>query len=60
MNLVDQGPAAILKSDDPFIYFIMHTQNKLKKLSTGSVLENMLGQAMYAVYGTSIPLYYYK
>ncbi len=63
MNLVDQGPAAILKSNDPFIYFIIHTQNKLKKLSklskaahaTESVLENMLGQAMYAVYGTSIP-----
>ena len=61
--LAQKGADAILNSSDPFIYFVLHTKNKREKLAkrmnelneTEKVLENNLGQALYAVYGTSIP-----
>ena len=62
-TLVNQGPDAILNSDDPFIYYITHTQsvkNKLKnEISIVSAREDdysqKLGRALFDVYGTSIP-----
>ena len=52
-----------MKSADPFIYFINETQDKLPELqkrareitSTEQVFDDMLGQAIFKVYGTSIP-----
>jgi len=56
-------PDNLLDSDDPFIYFILNTQNKISKLAkktkeirnTESVLENQLGKVLFEVYGTDIP-----
>ncbi|MFH2030460.1 MAG: S46 family peptidase [Bacteroidota bacterium] len=53
----------ILNSGDPFITFIRETQDevvKLRKLAaevddTEEVYSNMLGQALFEVYGTNIP-----
>lgn len=63
MNLAKQGADAILNSDDPFIYFILNTRDELKELREKSAalqkkyeLNNqLLGEALYAVYGDSIP-----
>ena len=61
--LIDKGPDAILNSDDPFIYFIVHTEdargdlrNEVSKiLDKEGVYSQELGKALFAVYGTSIP-----
>jgi hypothetical protein len=53
----------ILKSDDPFIYFIVNTQDRLsemRKLNEGiqteeSINKQLLGEALFSVYGESIP-----
>lgn len=63
ITLAKQGADAIINSGDPFIYFILNTKDELDTLrklskeagSTESVLNDMLGQAMFAVYGTTIP-----
>ncbi len=63
MNLAQKNPDEILDSEDPFIYYLMNTRDELKELQelasevneTEDVHENLLGQAMYEVYGTSIP-----
>ncbi len=62
-NLIDQGPDAILNSDDPFIYFAVHTEDtrsdlrsKVSKIrDEESIYSQQLGEALFAVYGTSIP-----
>ncbi len=62
-NLANKGADAILNSKDPFIRFILDTEDRLaellvKKLTatrTEEVLENELGRALFDVYGTSIP-----
>ncbi len=62
-ELVKKGADAILNSTDPFIFYVVNTQDKVKELMTKSkeintteqALESLLGQALYAVYGTSIP-----
>ncbi|NOX17499.1 MAG: S46 family peptidase [Chlorobi bacterium] len=63
MELINDGPEAILSSDDPIIRFVIQTKDKLEEykkrrkeiLDTQKSLELELGQALYAVYGTSIP-----
>lgn len=62
-ELASKGSEAILNSGDPLIYFVLNTKDQLNDYqaraqeinSTESVLENELGQALYEVYGTSIP-----
>ncbi|GAB4129536.1 MAG: S46 family peptidase [Ignavibacteriales bacterium] len=63
LNLVRKGPDAILNSDDPFISIILSTRDRIKELDkkaneiqqTEMALEDQLGQALYEVYGVSIP-----
>ncbi len=63
MKLAAQGSQAVLNSDDPFIAFSRETADKLDEMRkkaaeitrTESVMEEELGQAFFAVYGTSIP-----
>ncbi len=63
MSLIAKGPDAILNSDDPFIYFIVHTEDARadlrsevsKVLDKEGVYSQELGKALFAVYGTSIP-----
>lgn len=63
IDLAKKGIEEIMKSTDPFIYFINETQDKLPELqklarevtSTEQVFDDMLGQAIFKVYGTSIP-----
>ena len=63
VKLAKEGADAILNSNDPFIYFIKETQDQLPELmnrakeigNTEQVFDDMLGQAIYHVYGTSIP-----
>ncbi len=53
----------LLNSDDPFIYFILNTQDQIGELTkktkeirdTESVLENQLGKVLFEIYGTQIP-----
>lgn len=62
-NLIKKGSEAILNSNDPLIYFILKTNsryNEIVKLEkeineTESTYNDMLGQALYSVYNTSIP-----
>ncbi|PJA97087.1 MAG: hypothetical protein CO129_03025 [Ignavibacteriales bacterium CG_4_9_14_3_um_filter_34_10] len=63
LSLIRKGPDAILSSDDPFISIILSTRDRVKELdakvneiqATESALEDQLGQALYEVYGVSIP-----
>ncbi|MEJ2614456.1 MAG: S46 family peptidase [Ignavibacteriaceae bacterium] len=62
-ELVKKGPDAILNSKDPFITFMIKSENRRKTLQQeASQLETQndwlsgeLGKALYDVYGTSIP-----
>ncbi|MCF7859518.1 MAG: S46 family peptidase [Candidatus Cloacimonetes bacterium] len=61
--LVKKGHEAIFNSSDPFIRFINETAEKLEDYrkrqteitETESILEDELGRALFAVYGTTIP-----
>jgi hypothetical protein len=61
--LVKKGSDAILNSKDPLIYFILKTNarfNEIVKLEkeineTESAYNDMLGQALFSIYNTSIP-----
>ncbi len=62
-NLVDKGADAILNSDDPFIQFILQTDEKkydmlVKARELNAAIESnnqKLGRVIFEVYGTSIP-----
>ena len=62
-DLVEEGPDAILESDDPFIEYVMAANKEMEVIKplydeineTADVLEQVLGEAMFAVYGASIP-----
>ena len=62
-QLVEKGPDAILSSDDPFIQYVVKTQKQLDEVQAKSKEINdreanyvqLLGRALYEVYGTSIP-----
>lgn len=63
LDLIEAGPDKILNSDDPFIYFVLQTQDKLPELmakakeinDTEAVYDDLLGQVIFKVYGTTIP-----
>jgi hypothetical protein len=63
MALIDNGADAIFNSDDPFIYFAVHTEDRRAELRSkvSDILDkesaylHELGKALFAVYGTSIP-----
>jgi len=62
-SLLEEGPDAVLNSDDPFIYFMMNSKDlakeyskKVKELTNlESAYSQQLGVALFEVYGTSIP-----
>jgi len=62
-ELLKKSPDEILNSDDPFIYFIRNTQDKLTTMrarmteinNTLTVLNQLLGEVAYHVYGDVIP-----
>ncbi|MBU0558640.1 MAG: S46 family peptidase [Bacteroidetes bacterium] len=61
--LAKKGSESILNSKDPFIQFALKTRDDYSKYSkmskeivaTEQSLENQLGQALFGVYGTTIP-----
>lgn len=63
LEFVLSGPEAILNSDNPLIKYVAETTDKIKEYrdrqkeinKTEQVLNDQLGRAVYAVYGTSIP-----
>jgi len=62
-QLVEKGADAILASDDPFIQYVLKTENLLDEVQAKSKeisdreanYIQLLGRALYEVYGTSIP-----
>ena len=62
-DLIKKGSEAILSSNDPIIKFILKTNTRFNKIlkqekeitETESAYYDMLGQALFTVYGTSIP-----
>ncbi len=62
-KLIEKGSDSIFNSDDPFIFYVMNTQNELKAMLDASkmrnereeILNQMLGEALYQVYGDAIP-----
>jgi hypothetical protein len=62
-ELANKGYEAVLNSDDPFIFYVLNTQDELKNLQEESkarfdkeeILNQMLGEALYQVYGDAIP-----
>lgn len=63
LDLAESGYEAILTSNDPFIYYVLNTQDELKKMQDENqarvdkeeILNQMLGEALYKVYGDAIP-----
>lgn len=62
-NLADKGWEAILTSTDPFIQYVLAIQERMEHLNTvrksaldsEQVMEDMMGRALFEVYGTNIP-----
>ncbi|OGU70820.1 MAG: hypothetical protein A2V93_07795 [Ignavibacteria bacterium RBG_16_34_14] len=62
-TLVEKGSDAILNSDDPFIRFVLDTEERKNQIlaqsqELNSTIQNYnqkLGKALFEVYGTSIP-----
>lgn len=63
LDLIKKPAEEILKIDDPFLFFLLSTKEELKQISEENkktnqrllVLNQMLGEALYQVYGSSIP-----
>ena len=63
IKLADAGYEAVLDSNDPFIFFVLNTQDELKQMQKESqaridkeeIANQMLGEALYKVYGDAIP-----
>ena len=63
IKLVKSGAEAILNSDDPFIRFVLASQERLEELktrdkqldNTDEINNQLLGEALYKVYGDAIP-----
>ncbi|MBK7631341.1 MAG: S46 family peptidase [Ignavibacteriales bacterium] len=63
LELADGGYEAVLNSNDPFVFYILNTQDELKKMQDDNqarsdkeeILNQMLGEALYKVYGDAIP-----
>jgi len=62
-ELATKGYEAVLNSNDPFVYYLINTQDDLKKMQDENrarvdkeeILNQMLGEALYKVYGDAIP-----
>jgi hypothetical protein len=62
-QLLKKSPDEILNSEDPFIYFLQTTQEKIKEIrskvaeivATVEVLNQLLGEAGFKIYGDKIP-----
>ena len=62
-KLAEEGADSVLNSDDPFIYFVIETQDRLNVLQEQSsklqqkdeINNQLLGEALFKVYGESIP-----
>ncbi|HMN48901.1 MAG TPA: S46 family peptidase [Ignavibacteriaceae bacterium] len=62
-KLANSGADAVLNSDDPFIFYVLNTQDELKQMQEENkartereeILNQMLGEALYKVYGDAIP-----
>lgn len=62
-KLASGGADAVLNSDDPFIFYVLNTQDELKQMQDENkartdreeILNQMLGEALYKVYGDAIP-----
>jgi len=63
LELADGGYEAVLNSNDPFIFYILNTQDELKEMQDENqarsdkeeILNQMLGEALYKVYGDAVP-----
>ncbi len=63
LDLIKKPAEEILKIDDPFLFFLLSTKEELKQISEENkktnqrllILNQMLGEALYQVYGSSIP-----
>ncbi|MCE1165324.1 MAG: S46 family peptidase [Bacteroidetes bacterium] len=63
LNLLSQGPDAILKSNDPFIKYSLATNARFEEIkkkaetlrNIETVNKELIGRACYEVYGVSIP-----
>ncbi len=63
LNLLSQGPDAIMKSNDPFIKFVVEIAPRAAELKKKNeelrnkvqVNKELIGRAAFEVYGTSIP-----
>lgn len=62
-ELIKKPVDEILNSNDPFLYFVRNTKAELQKMidenkarnQREEILNQMLGEALYAVYGDAIP-----
>lgn len=62
-ELIKKPIDEILNSNDPFLYFVRNTKAKLQQMMNENkarnqreeILNQMLGEALYAVYGDAIP-----
>jgi hypothetical protein len=63
IRLAESGADAILDSDDPFIFYVLNTQEKLAEIISKNKARNdketnakqQLGEALFKVFGESIP-----
>lgn len=63
LALIKEGADRILNCNDPFIYYVRETQDKIPELQklqkeitdTEQIYDDMLGQVVFHFYGTSIP-----
>ncbi len=63
LELTATGYETVLNYDDPFIYYVLNTQDELKRMQNENrarvdkeeILNQMLGEALYKVYGDAIP-----
>ena len=63
LELANAGYEVVLNSDDPFIYYVLNTQDELKQMQEENqvradkeeILNQMLGEVLYKVYGDAIP-----
>jgi hypothetical protein len=63
LELAGAGYESVLNSSDPFIFYILNTQDELKKMQDENqkrsdkeeILNQMLGEALYKVYSDAIP-----
>lgn len=63
VKMINSGAEGIIKSEDPFIKFILNSRDRLEELQainkklddTDEINNQLLGEALYKVYGDEIP-----